>query len=70
MGCQLLKEHDNGNGFNPEVPIKMFLKLQNTDRRKIICSTEMNDRRKGKYRKKVSLGISMGSHAITFKGHL
>lgn len=59
MGCQLLKEHDNGNGFNPEVPMKMSLKLQNVDRRKINCSAEMNDKRKGKYSKKVSPGISM-----------
>lgn len=68
MCCQLLKEHENGNGFNPEVPIKVFLNLQNIDRRKINRSMEVNDRRK--YSRKVSLGISMESHTVTFKGHL
>lgn len=70
MGCQLLKEHENGNGFNPEVPIKVFLNLQNVDRRKINRSMEVNDRRKRKYSRKVSLGISTESHTVTFKGHL
>lgn len=68
MCCQLLKEHENGNGFNPEVPIKVFLNLQNIDRRKINRSMEVNDRRK--YSRKVSLGISTESHTVTFKGHL
>lgn len=70
MDCQLLKENDNGNGFNPEVPIKVFLKLQNIDRRKRNCSTEVNDRRKGKYCEKGSPGKSTESHTITFKCHL
>lgn len=49
QGCQLVKVLYDTNGFNPEVPIKIFLKLQNIDMRKIICSTEMDDSRK-KYR--------------------
>lgn len=40
------------------------------DRRKRNCSTEVNDRRKGKYCEKGSPGKSTESHTITFKCHL
>lgn len=66
QGCQLVKKHYNSNA---EVPIKIFLKLQDIDMRKIICSTEMDDSRK-KYRKKGNFGIRMETHTIAFKCHL